>query len=168
VTTVKVLSVNTVQLPHSLGEICARHFHHQVVVIVHQDVAVNKPVKPVDDIFNNVQECAAVLIVLEYDLSVTTLAGDTVGSTGKFNSNRSGHKLRLDADLLIIIMRAVFSLRSFQSSVFSVFGLFSLSLGELTVTLAHGRRKILQAAIMTNNLFLDFLCTITLDLRIFL
>jgi hypothetical protein len=50
VTPVKRLSINSVELAHSSGEIPIRSLDHQMVVIVHQAVGLAEPVKSIRDV----------------------------------------------------------------------------------------------------------------------
>ena len=67
-TFIKQLRIDTVQLPHTQGEIAVRRFDQEVIVIIHQAVGMTEPVIPFIDVLEGVQEVDAVLVVFENGL----------------------------------------------------------------------------------------------------
>ena len=62
---VKGLGINTVKLSHSLRQVSIGCFNDQVIVIVHQAIAMANPVIPLRDLSEGVQKQFPVAIVLE-------------------------------------------------------------------------------------------------------
>src|SRR5262249_7831367 len=75
---VKGLGIDTVKLSHSLRQVSIGCFKDQVIVIVHQAIAMANPVKPLRDLSQCVQKQFPVAIVLEDRFAVVSPGGDMV------------------------------------------------------------------------------------------
>src|SRR2546430_2267625 len=78
VSLVKCLGINTIELPHSLRQVSIRCFNHQVIVVVHQAIAVANPVEPLGDPSQSVQKQFSVAIDLEDRFAIISAGGDVV------------------------------------------------------------------------------------------
>ena len=95
---VEMLCVNTIQLTHALRKICIRTVDNKVVMIIHQHVAMNDPLKARHDGVNDVKENSAVFVIHENSFIAISLAGYVVVSAGKLYANWSGHKLKTSCE----------------------------------------------------------------------
>ena len=78
---VEELTVDLVQVFHSLGEVCVRRFYHQVVVISHEAVDMAQPVISFDGFIEKIEVLDTVLIFKKDHLSFIAPAYDMVKST---------------------------------------------------------------------------------------
>lgn len=91
VATVKILGVNPVDVPHPLGEIALKRFHHQVVMVGHKAIGMTEPVEPFDCLSENGQEPLSVLVVFKYRQPGIPPRSNMIECTRKFQSKWSRH-----------------------------------------------------------------------------
>jgi hypothetical protein len=88
---VEVLCVNTVELPHSFGEIAFRSLYQQVIMIAHQAIGMNRPVEALRNAAKDCQEKAPVCIRKIDVLSPVTSSGHVVGCASKLKTKGPCH-----------------------------------------------------------------------------
>jgi len=69
---VEKLGVDTVQLPHTEGEVAIGRFDKDMVMVGHEAVGVADPIIPLVDVLEGVQEVQSILVVLEDGLLLIT------------------------------------------------------------------------------------------------
>jgi hypothetical protein len=74
VATIGVLGINAIELAHPFGQIGFRNLDHQMVVIGHQHVALQQPIKSMDDTAENLFKRPIIQIIFK---SLTTLKRPT-------------------------------------------------------------------------------------------
>lgn len=91
VSPVILLGVDAVEMLHATGKVAFRGFNDQVVMIVHQAIAMAYPVIPRDGLPHEVKEIYSVRITSEYLLPGIATGGDVVEGAGVFDAERTGH-----------------------------------------------------------------------------
>ncbi len=86
VTFVEELCVDSIQLPHTEGEVAIRRLDKDMVMVGHEAVGVTDPIIPFVDVLEGVQEVQAVLVVLEDGLLLVTAGSYVINSTGVFDA----------------------------------------------------------------------------------
>jgi hypothetical protein len=94
-TFIKQLCIDSVQLPHTKGEVTVRRLDEEVIVVVHHAVGVTEPIIAFIDMLERVQEVDAVMVVFENGFLFITARGDVVDGTGVFYAKGAGHKRNL-------------------------------------------------------------------------
>jgi citrate lyase beta subunit len=91
VTFVEELGVDSIQLPHTEGEVAIRRLDKDMVMVGHEAVGVADPIIPLVDVLEGVQEVQSILVVLEDGLLLVTAGGNVINSTGVFDAEGTGH-----------------------------------------------------------------------------
>ena len=88
---IKALRVHAVELAHPFAEIPIRRLDKKMVMVGHQAVGVDDPVKPSPDAREHFEKHPPVTDGPKNVLPPVTARGDVVERTGKLKSQRSGH-----------------------------------------------------------------------------
>jgi len=92
---VEPLRIDSIQLPHPLGEICLWRLHEQVIMVTHQAIGVYHPVETVTDIAQHTKGNTTITVPETDTVSFVTTRGDVVESTTELEPKRSCHPERL-------------------------------------------------------------------------
>jgi hypothetical protein len=88
---IEALRVDAVQLSHPDREIRVRRFDKQMVVVVHQAVAVAQPMLLADDFLQGSQQCLPIGVIDEDRGLRVAAGGDVVDGAWEIKAERSGH-----------------------------------------------------------------------------
>ena len=88
---IRGLRIPPVELAHPLREIRPGRLDQQMVVIVHQTIGTAAPAEAIDDMGQECQEYAPVLVIGGDVLPGIAATRDMIHRTGKFNTQRTGH-----------------------------------------------------------------------------
>lgn len=111
---VEELSIDTIQLAHTEGEIAIGGFDEEMIVVVHKTVSMAEPVIPLIDMLKRSEKVIAVVIVLEYGFLFIAARGHMINSTWIFYSKGPSHSMNITAgsdnvksiDLTLYALRA--------------------------------------------------------------
>ncbi len=91
VTFIEQLSIDTVQLPHTDGEIAVGGLNEQMIMVGHETVGVTNPVVFFVDVLEGIEEIDTILVVFEDGLLFIPTGGHVVNGARVFYAKRSSH-----------------------------------------------------------------------------
>jgi hypothetical protein len=92
---IEALRIDTVELPHPVGEIAIGSFHDQMVMGIHETKGMAEPVVMVRNIRQKVEKACAVGIIGVDRRTGVPATGHVVEGSREFNASGSGHEKRL-------------------------------------------------------------------------
>ena len=89
---VKGLRIDTIELPHALGEVAIRCFDDKMIMVVHEAIGMAKPVETIVDFFQDVEKEGTVFIIVKDLIPCIASGGDVIEGAFVFYSKWSCHK----------------------------------------------------------------------------
>src|SRR5262249_17353123 len=95
-TSVVVLRIETVGLPHPVRQIALRRFNQEVVMVIHEAIRVAEPMIPLDDVGEEGKKALSVCIIRVNGRARVAAAGYMIQSARKFETQRSCHRCTME------------------------------------------------------------------------
>ena len=96
VVTIEPGGVSDIEMAHELAQITGWRLHEEVIMIEHQDKAVENDIIRSKRIRQNSKKLLSVAVAFEDSLSLIATAGNMIDSTGILDSKRSCHGLAIN------------------------------------------------------------------------